>query len=154
MVDWPFPKSIKALRGFLGLSGYYRKFIKGYDSIVAPSTSMLKKNAFSWDEAAKGAFIDLKTTVTHSLVLALPNFAQPFFIEYDASGVRLGAILMQNSRPIAYLSKALKGRALLMSTYEIELLALVTAIQKWRPYLLGQSFVVKTDQQSFKFLVE
>jgi hypothetical protein len=61
---------------------------------------------------------------------------------------------MQNNRPIAYLSKALKGRALLMSTYENELLALVTAIQKWRPYLLGQSFVVKTDQQSLKFLLE
>jgi hypothetical protein len=61
---------------------------------------------------------------------------------------------MQNRRPIAYISKALKGKALHMSTYEKELFALVTAIQKWRPYLLGQSFVVKTDQQSLKFLLE
>jgi hypothetical protein len=61
---------------------------------------------------------------------------------------------MQNKRPIAYISKALKGKALHMSTYEKELFALVTAIQKWRPYLLGQSFVVKTDQQSLKFLLE
>jgi hypothetical protein len=92
--------------------------------------------------------------VTKAPVLALPNFAQPFVIEYDASGLGIGAVLMQGGKPIAYLSKALKGRALVMSTYEKELFALVTAIQKWRPYLLGQSFVVKTDQQSLKFLLE
>jgi hypothetical protein len=86
--------------------------------------------------------------------LALPNFAQPFVIECDASGVGVGAVLMQNNKLIAYLSKALKGRALLMSTYEKELFALVTAIQMWRPYLLGQSFIVKIDQQSLKFLLE
>jgi tetrahydromethanopterin S-methyltransferase subunit E len=142
------------LRGFFSLTGYYRKFIKGYGSIIAPLTSLLKKNAFSWDEAAKGAFFNLKDAVTHSLVLALPNFAQPFVIECDASGIGVGAVLMQNNKPIAYLSKALKGRALLMSTYKNELFALVTAIQKWRPYLLGQSFIVRTDQQSLKFLLE
>ena len=154
MVDWPFPNNIKALRGFLRLTGYYRKFIKGYGSIVAPLTSMLKKNAFCWDEATRSAFIDLKSTVTHSPVLALPNFAQPFVIECYANGVGFGAVLMQNNRPIAYLSKALMGRTLLMSTYEKELFASVTAIQKWRPYLLGQSFVIKTNQQCLKFLLE
>jgi hypothetical protein len=86
--------------------------------------------------------------------LALPNFAQPFVIECDASGVGVGTVLMQNNKLIAYLSKALKGRALLMSTYEKELFAFVTAIQMWRPYLLGQSFIVKIDQQSLKFLIE
>jgi hypothetical protein len=115
---------------------------------------MLKKNAFTWDDVAKEAFQNLKSVVTEAPVLALPNFAQPFVIECDASGLGIGAVLMQNGKPIAYLSKALKGRALLMSTYEKELFALVTAIQKWRPYLLGQSFVVKTDQQSLKFLLE
>jgi hypothetical protein len=75
MVDWPFPSNIKSLRGFLGLTGYCRKFIKRYGSIAAPLTSMLKKNAFSWDEVAKGAFFNLKDAVTHSPILALPNFA-------------------------------------------------------------------------------
>ena len=71
----------------MGLTRYYRKFIKGYGSIAAPLTSMLKKNHFSWDEATKGAFFSLKDAVIHSPVLALPNFAQPFVIECDASGV-------------------------------------------------------------------
>jgi hypothetical protein len=154
MVEWPLPTNIKALRGFLGLTGYYKKFIKGYGSIATPLTAMLKKNAFHWDVAAREAFQNLKAAVTEAPVLALPNFAQPFVIECDASGLGIGAVLMQEGKPIAYLSKALKGRALLMSTYEKELFALVIAIQKWRPYLLGQSFVVKTDQQSLKFLLK
>jgi hypothetical protein len=118
MVQWPFPMNIKSLRGFLGLTGYYRKFIRGYGSIAAPLTAMLKKNAFLWTEDAKTAFQKLKAAVTHAPVLALPNFNQPFVVECDASGVGIGAVLMQDHRPIAFLSKALKGRALHMSTYE------------------------------------
>jgi hypothetical protein len=154
MVDWPFPKTLKALRGFLGLTGYYRKFIKGYGSIAAPLTAMLRKNSFSWSEPAEAAFQALKEAVTHAPVLALPDFTQPFLIECDASGSGIGAVLMQGNHPIAFFSKALKGKALHMSTYEKELFALVSAIQKWRPYLLCNSFVVKTDQQSLKFLLE
>jgi hypothetical protein len=75
-------------------------------------------------------------------------------IECDASGVGIGAVLMQSGKPIAFLSKALKGKVVHMSTYEKELFALVTAIQKWRPYLVGRPFVVKTDHQSLKFLLE
>jgi hypothetical protein len=154
MIDWPLPKTIKSLRGFLGLMGYYRKFIRHYGSIAAPLTSMLRKNSFVWTEAAEEAYKVLKTAMTQAPVLALPNFTQSFVIECDASGVGVGVVLMQNDRPVAFLSKALKGKALHMSTYENELFALVIAIQKWRPYLLGQSFIVKTDQQSLKFLLE
>jgi hypothetical protein len=154
MGDWPFPTTIKALRGFLGLTGYYRKFIHAYGSIAAPLTSMLKKNAFSWSPEAKDAFLKLKAAVSQAPVLALPDFEKPFLIECDASGLWIGAVLMQSNRPIAFLSKALKGRALHMSTYEKELFALVTAVQKWRPYLLGRPIVVKTDQQSLKYLLE
>ncbi len=133
MLDWPFPMNIKFLRGFLGLIGYYSKFIQGYNSIVVPLIAMLRKNAFLWTEEAKVAFQNLKNAVTHAFVLALPNFNQPFVIECDANGVGIGAVLIQDHRPIAFLSKGLKGRALHMSTYENELFALVATIQKWKP---------------------
>jgi hypothetical protein len=154
MVDWPLPKTTKALRGFLGLTGYYRKFIKGYESIAAPLTAMLRHNSFTWTDLGREAFQALKKAVSQTPVLALLNFSQPFLIECDVSGVGIGAVLMQSNRPIAFLSKALEGKALHMSVYEKELFALVTAIQKWRPYLLGKPFVVRTDQQSLKFLLE
>ena len=87
-------------------------------------------------------------------VLALPNFDKTFVIECDASGKGLGLVLMQQGRPIAFHSQALKGRNLALSTYEKELLALVTAIKRWRAYLVGRPFIVRTDQQSFKYLLE
>ena len=87
-------------------------------------------------------------------VLALPNFDKTFVIECDASGKGLGLVLMQQGRPIAFHSQALKGRNLALSTYEKELLALVSAIKRWRAYLVGRSFIVRTDQQSFKYLLE
>jgi hypothetical protein len=154
MVDWPIPTTIKALRGYLSLTGYYRKFIQAYGSIATPLTSMLKKNAFIWTEEAMEAFLRLKFTVTEALILALPDFEKPFLIECDASGLGVGVVLMQGNRPIAFLSKALKGKVLHLSTYEKELFALVTAVQKWSPYLVGRAFVVKTDQQCLKFILE
>jgi len=154
MLNWPLPQSIKALRGFLGLTGYYRKFIRHYGILAAPLTALLKKNAFQWSLAASAAFVQLKETMMTPPVLRLPDFSIPFVVECDACGTGLGAVLMQQGRPIAFLSKALKGQALLLSTYEKELLSLVTAVQQWRPYLLGHSFTVRTDHQALKFLLE
>ena len=87
-------------------------------------------------------------------MLALPNFDKPFVIKCDASGKGLGAILMQQGSPIAFHSQALKGKNLALSTYEKELLALVTAVKRWRAYLVGRPFIVGTDQQSLKYLLE
>ena len=86
-----------------------------------------------------------------ALVLALPDFLKKFIIECDTSGLGIGVVLMQE-RPIAFFSQALQGKNLLLSTYEKEILALVLAVQKWRPYLLGRQFIVKTDHQSLKYL--
>ena len=114
MLDWPIPKSLKALRGFLGLTRYYRKFIKGYGMIVTPLTNLLKKNEFHWGEEAHTAFSQLKQAVTNPPVFSLPDFTKPFVIECDAFGSGMGAVLMQDGRPLAYFSKALKGRMLSM----------------------------------------
>jgi hypothetical protein len=133
---WPKPKTLKAMRRFLGLTGYYRRFIQDYGKIAAPLNRMLKKNNFTWTVAAEGAFENLKQVMIRAPVLALPDFSKEFVVECDASGVGIGAVLQQE-RPIAFLSQALQGNQLLLSTYEKEILALVMAVQKWRPYLLG-----------------
>jgi hypothetical protein len=144
MIGWPVPRNLKALKGFFGLTSYYRKFIKGYGSIAAPLTDLLKKNAFSWSELAEQAFVALKEAVTRPPVLVLPYFTKLFVIECDASKRGIGAVLMQNQRPIAFFSQVLKSKFLLMSTYERELLALVAAVKKWRPYVLGHPLTIKT----------
>ena len=154
METWPTPITTTALRGFLGLTDYYWKFIKNYGTIVAPLTQLLRKYGFHWSEIAEKALLTLKQAMIQAPVLALPDFAKQFVVEFDASGTRLGAVLMQDGRPIAYYSKALSGRALVHSTYEKELMAIVLSVHQWHNYLLGWRFRIRMDHKSLKYLLE
>nr|GEU42626.1 hypothetical protein [Tanacetum cinerariifolium] len=118
MQTWPIPTTLKQLRGFFGLTGYYRRFIKNFDSISRPLTQLLKKNSFKWNGEAHESFLLLKEAMVQAPVLGLPNFHKPFIMETDASGVGLGAVLQQDGHPIAYLSKALAPKHHSLSTYE------------------------------------
>jgi len=148
MMSWPSPKNRKAVRGFPGLIGYYRKFIKKYGELPRPLTQLLKKDVFGWSPLAEDSFEELKKAMTRAPVWALPDFSKGFVIECDACGSGIGAVLMQERCPIVYFSQALQGRNLQLSTYEKEMLALVIAVQKWRPYLLGSHFIIRTDHQT------
>ncbi|XP_070665927.1 uncharacterized protein [Malus domestica] len=153
IIDWPIPKNVKELRGFLGLSGYYRKFIPGYSKVCQPLYQLTKKDGFIWSPEATAAFQALKRTMTSPQLLALPNFSIPFTLECDASGNGIGAVLQQNGRPIAFTSQALGPRNQALSTYERELIAIVSAVKKWHNYLQGRHFIIKTDHSSLKYFL-
>ncbi|GJQ99979.1 retrotransposon-related protein [Tanacetum coccineum] len=164
ITNWPTPKIVKSVRGFLGLTDYYRKFIEGYGKIAKPLTKLTKKDGFLWCSEAQSAFENLKKIMASAPVLALLNFSQPFKIECDASGRGIEAVLMQSQRPITYFGKALSDQNLNKSAYEKEIMTLVLAIQHWRPYLLGRSFTwldgtqlldgLKDDPQLYKIVQE
>ena len=154
VAEWAIPVSLKQLRGFLGLAGYYRSYVKSFGIIARPLTALTKKGCFGWSEEATEAFNNLKRALCEAPVLALPRFDLPFVVETDVCGEGIGAVLMQEGHPIAYISRHLKGKQLHLSIYEKELLAVVFAVQKWRHYLLTGHFIIKTDQRSLKYLLE
>ena len=154
ILAWPTPKNVKGVRGFLGLTGYYRKFIQDYGKIAKPLTELTKKDNFSWGIEAVKAFEEMKRIMTSPPVLILPNFDLPFEVECDAAGRGIGVVLMQQRQPIAFFSKALSNGNLAKSVYEKELMALVLCIQHWRHYLLGREFIVHTDHKSLKHFLQ
>jgi hypothetical protein len=125
---WPIPTNVKELKSFLGLAGYYRKFVKHFGVISRPLTELLKKDfVFVWTSEQDIAFQTLKTALVQAPVLALPNFSKPFLIETDVSDYGVGAVLMQDHHPIAFVSKSLGPKLRGLSTYE-EYIAILLAI--------------------------
>ena len=130
MLQWPKPNSLKSLRGFLGLTSYYRQCIKDYGNVSQPLTVLLKKDNFQWTQAAEDAFDQLKCIMCAAPVLVMPDFQNDFVIECDAFGNGIGAVLLQEGRSIVYLSKALAPKNLGLSAYEKEMLDAVMVVQK------------------------
>lgn len=151
--QWPVPKSTKALRSFLGLAGFYRRFIKHYATIAAPLVKVTTIDPFKWTPEAQSAFANLKLALSTTPVLTLPNFDNLFTLESDASGAGMGAVLTQNGHPIAFFSKPFSPKLLRASTYVRELCAITTTVKKWCQYLLGHRFTILTDHRSLKELL-
>lgn len=153
--SWPVPTDVHQVRSFLGLANYFRKFIPNYASLTYPLNGLLRKEVpYSWSAACATAFQAVKDALTSAPVLALPDFTHPFELDIisDASGFGLGAILLQNGRPVAYESRQLNAAERNYGTGEQELLAVVHALKVWRCYLEGAAQVtVITDHEPNTF---
>ncbi|KAH9680152.1 Endonuclease [Citrus sinensis] len=151
--EWPTPKSVSEVRSFHGLASFYRRFVKDFSTLAAPLTEIVKKHVgFKWGSEQERAFNLIKEKLVSAPLLALPDFTKTFEIECDASGIGIGAVLMQEGRPIAYFSEKLSGAALNYPTYDKEMYALVRALETWQHYLLPKEFVIHTDHESLKHL--
>ena len=153
VVNWKRPSSVTEIRSFLGLAGYYRRFVQGFSSIAAPLTKLTRKNVpFVWTDHCEESFQELKKRLTTAPVLTLPSGSGGFVIYTDASNVGLGCVLMQNDKVVAYGSRQLKEHEKNYATHDLELAAVVFALKMWRHYLYGEKFEVHSDHRSLQYL--
>jgi hypothetical protein len=158
VANWPIPCTLKDLQQFMGLATYYRRFVKDFADIAHPLYRLLEKNCpFRWTQGCDKAFKELREKLVSAPILVYPNPTKPFILDTDASETGLGGVLSQEQEGgqegvIAYGSRALTKQEKRYSTTRKELLAIVTFIQKFRPYLLGSTFVLRTDHHSLKWL--
>ena len=158
--EFPRPVTKKDVRSFLGLTGYYHKFIPSYASIAAPLSDLTKKcrpQVVNWRPECEEAFYCLKESLCVPPVLASPNLNQPFIIQTDASERGIGSMLSQlggdqQEHPVMFLSRKLLPREKNYATVEKECLAVVWAIQSLQVYLCGQEFTIQSDNHALQWL--
>lgn len=155
--NFPTPKTRKNIKQFLGLAGYYRRFIENFSKIAKPLSDLTKQsNTFEWKEEQQEAFDKLREVLCSEPILQYPNFNEPFIITTDASGYAIGAILSQGKMgsdlPIAYASRVLNNAETRYSPTERELLALVYAVKHFRPYIYGRKFTLVIDHKPLEWL--
>ena len=158
--DWPQPKDLRGLRSFLGTSGYYRRYIKNYASIVQPLTALTKKdNPWKWSVEEEKAFNEIKMKLISKPLLVAPNFEskEPFILDSDSSGFAVGAVLSQKQadgaeKPIAYFSKTLSKEAMNYHITRKELLAIMLAMEHFQFFLLGRKFLIRTDHRALQWI--
>ena len=151
--NWPTPMNLSQLRSFLGLAGFYRRFVRDFSTIAAALNDLTKKGVpFVWGAAQDAAFDELKRCLISAPLLMLPDFNKQFYIECDASGIGIGGVLMQEGKPVAYFSEKLNGAQLNYPVYDKELYALVRALEVWQHYLWPKEFTIHSDHEALKFL--
>lgn len=157
ILKYPIPQTITEIKSFLGLVGYYRKFIKDFAKITKPLTNCLKKGQkIVLDDEYINSFESCKKILTNAPLLQFPNFNKPFILTTDASNHAVGAVLSQGTigsdKPIAYASRTLSDTEARYSTIEKELLAVIWAVKYFRPYLYGNKFYIYTDHRPLAWL--
>jgi hypothetical protein len=153
ILEWNSPTTVHQVRSFLGLAGYYRRFILDFSKIVKPIMGLLKNDIkFDWSSKCNEAFEQLKVLLTTALVLAQPDIEKPFDVYCDASGSGLECVLMQEGQVITYASQQLRRHEEHYPTHDLELAAAVHALKIWRHYLLGNTCHLYTDHKSLKYI--
>ncbi|GJS79759.1 putative nucleotidyltransferase, ribonuclease H [Tanacetum coccineum] len=151
--NWKAPRTPTEVRSFLGLAGYYRRFIENFSKIAKSLTILTQKcKTFDWGEEQELAFQTLKDKLCNAPVLALPDGPEDFVVYCDASGIGLGCVLMQRGKVIAYASRQLKIHEKNYTTHDLELGAVVFALKIWRHYLYGTKSVIYTDHKSLQHI--
>ncbi|KAG8496895.1 hypothetical protein CXB51_008076 [Gossypium anomalum] len=154
IVDWKPPKNVTEVRSFLGLAGYYRRFVNGFSIIATPMTRLHRKNVkFEWTEERQQSFEELKKLLIEAPVLVQPESGKEFVVYSDASQNGLGCVLMQEGKVVACASRQLKSHERNYPTHDLELAAIVFALKIWRHYLYGEKCRVYTDHKSLKYLM-
>ena len=155
VVKWEIPKLATEIMSFVGLVGYYRRFIEGFSKIVAPLTLLTRKDQpFTWTYKCEESFQELKKRLTSAPILVIPDVGKPFEVYCDASHLGLGYVLMQEKKTMAYASRQLKVHERNYPTHDLELAAIVFALKIWRHYLYGAQFRVFNDHKSLKYLFD
>jgi hypothetical protein len=142
------------IEDFFRLCSYYRWFVWGFSQLGAPLTDLTKHGAFIWTKKSQEAFDHMKEIMGTCPLLALPDFTLSFVLECDASSEGIGEVLMQGGHPIVFERRKLTQPKRLYSIYDKEILAIMHALTKFRQYLVGNKFVVKTDHNSLKYFLE
>jgi len=153
ITNWPRPSTVTEVRSFVGACQYLRKFIRNFSVLAAPLHGLTKAGQkFEWGKNHEDAFQLLKKKISEAPVLALPNLQRPFEVEADASNYAMGAVLLQDRRPVEYYSELFAGSIKNYPPYDKEFYALYQAVKHWRVYLLGKEVVVHSDHKPLEYL--
>nr|CAH66749.1 H0409D10.7 [Oryza sativa] len=153
VLNWKQPKTVSEVRSFLGLAGYYRRFIENFSKIARPMTRLLQKEVkYKWTEDCEQSFQKLKKRLVTAPVLILPDSRKDFQVYCDASRLGLGCVLMQEGKVVAYASRQLRPHENNYPTHDLELAAVVHALKIWRHYLYGNRTEIYTDHKSLKYI--
>jgi hypothetical protein len=153
IVNWDRPRNVSEVRSFLGMAGYYRRFVEGFSKIAIPLTQLThKQTKFRWSEECENSFQELKNRLVSTPILTLPTEGHEYVVYCDASIKGLGCVLMQDGKVIAYASRQLKPYEQNYPTHDLELAAVVFALKIWRHYLYGERCEIFTDHKSLKYI--
>ncbi|KAJ8773577.1 hypothetical protein K2173_005823 [Erythroxylum novogranatense] len=154
IVNWKPPQNVIEVRSFLGLAGYYCRFVKGFSVIASPLTKLLRKGVkYEWSDRCQRSFDQLKNMLTEAPVLVQPTAGKEYVMYTDASGIGLGCVLMQEGKVVAYASRQLKTHEQNYPTHDLELAAIVFVLKIWRHYLYSERCRIFTDHKSLKYLL-